>query len=513
MPVDLNDTRIDVNAPQYQRLLTNLQGNILKGHGRDFTVHIFVRFTGDVQAVRTGLTNFAERSVTSQEKQLQEADQFQRFRIPGRLFGNVFLTAHGYEALGFTPDDVQANLREEKEEGQLEVLSSFYKGMHAHSDEFNDPAPAEWEPGYQEPHAIDAMFLIADDDPTFLKRQARTLIDDIGGYAEVLVVEHGVALRNEVDEGIEHFGYVDGRSQPLFLEQDAKTEGPTDVWDPFEPLKLVLVEDSFSGGAQQDCYGSFFVFRKLEQDVLRFKMNEQLLADRINQERQAKGLPPLTGEERERAGALVVGRFEDGTPVTLSPTDGFIPPKANNFIYADDDQGLKCPFQAHIRKANPRGDIEREFGLLQAEAERPRRIVRRGITFGERKRHPNTFQALEELPTRSVGGDTSRAVGLLFMCFQASIPKQFGFMQKRWCNAEGFLRESTGVDPVIGQKTPEVAAQNWPIEYDAPAGAQVQYDFGGFVTMKGGEFFFAPSIPFLRSFAAGASGGGGQGGA
>jgi hypothetical protein len=99
------------------------------------------------------------------------------------------------------------------------------------------------------------------------------------------------------------------------------------------------------------------------------------------------------------------------------------------------------------------------------------------------------------------------------MCFQASIPKQFGFMQKRWCNAEGFLRKSTGVDPVIGQKTPEVAAQNWPIEYDAPAGAQVQYDFGGFVTMKGGEFFFAPSIPFLRSFAAGASGGGGQGGA
>jgi hypothetical protein len=40
MPINLNDTRIDVNAPQYQRLLTNLQGNILKGHGRDGTVNL-----------------------------------------------------------------------------------------------------------------------------------------------------------------------------------------------------------------------------------------------------------------------------------------------------------------------------------------------------------------------------------------------------------------------------------------------------------------------------------------
>jgi deferrochelatase/peroxidase EfeB len=95
-----------VNAPQYQPLLANLQGNILKGRGRDVTVHIFVRFTGDVQAIRTGLRTFAERYVTSQKKQRQEAEQFKRFRIPGRMFGNVFLTAHGYEALGFMSDDV-----------------------------------------------------------------------------------------------------------------------------------------------------------------------------------------------------------------------------------------------------------------------------------------------------------------------------------------------------------------------------------------------------------------------
>ena len=49
-----------------------------------------------------------------------------------------------------------------------------------------------------------------------------------------------------------------------------------------------------------------------------------------------------------------------------------------------------------------------------------------------------------------------------------------------------------------------MAAQHWPIAYNDPAGAaaaRVEYDFGGFVTMKGGEFFFAPSIPFLLSLA------------
>ena len=40
MPVNLDDTRIDVNAPQYQPLLASLQGNILKGHGRDGTVNL-----------------------------------------------------------------------------------------------------------------------------------------------------------------------------------------------------------------------------------------------------------------------------------------------------------------------------------------------------------------------------------------------------------------------------------------------------------------------------------------
>ncbi|HMB05971.1 MAG TPA: hypothetical protein VKP69_19835, partial [Isosphaeraceae bacterium] len=53
-----------------------------------------------------------------------------------------------------------------------------------------------------------------------------------------------------------------------------------------------------------------------------------------------------------------------------------------NFNYADDMAGSRCPFQAHIRKVNPRGDTVRFFEG-DSEFERNHRIVRRGVPFGE----------------------------------------------------------------------------------------------------------------------------------
>ena len=155
---------------------------------------------------------------------------------------------------------------------------------------------------------------------------------------------------------------------------------------------------------------------------------------------------------------------------------------------------------AHIRKANPRGDIVRKFGAPES-AERERRIVRRGITYGRRNRHPNAFQALDDLP--------SDGVGLLFMCFQASIRNQFAFIQRGWANNQAFIDEGAGIDPVIGQldseqpggPKAEPVAQTWRPEYGSDQ-RPTQASFGSFVRMRGGEFFFAPSLPFLRGLAA-----------
>src|ERR1044072_3866676 len=482
-----NETPIGPDDAEYKALFPNLQGNILKGHGRDHTVHIFIRcHTQDVAETRARLRAFATKVVTSALQQSVESQQFKDFKLPGALFGNLFLTAKGYRALGFTDEQIKAAL-------QLTENEFFLEGMQAHAEEFHDPPPIEWEPGYKNGQ-IDAMILLADDDKTYLLCQARILANGLSLFLAMLLIELGDALRRlDNGEGIEHLGYVDGLSQPIYLRPDMPAPENTDKWNPFQRLNRVLVRED-SNVAENNGYGSFFVFRKLEQNVRGFKVKEQVLADALE----------LQGEERERAGAMAIGRFEDGTPVALSQTDGFRPPKENNFTYEVDPEGLKCPFHAHIRKSNPRGDLFREHGINEndpAKGERLRRITRRGITYGERNQHPNFLQALEDLP--------SSGVGLLFMCFQASITEQFAFIQRAWVNEPTFLRPNVGIDPVIGQHSQQaVPAQNWPKQWGPqpdpsnPGGTKPpdmgQFSFEGFVRMKGDEFFFAPRIPFIK---------------
>src|SRR5439155_488625 len=97
---------------------------------------------------------------------------------------------------------------------------------------------------------------------------------------------------------------------------------------------------------------------KLEQHVRKFKEAEKALAKKLGLKSE---------EDRERAGAMIVGRYEDGTPLTLSEEDKMIGSAiTNNFNYHEtraglaDDKGLRCPFHAHIRKSNPRREEDRE---------------------------------------------------------------------------------------------------------------------------------------------------------
>lgn len=475
MTVDLTSAApINPSDAQLAPMLKNLQGNILKGHGRDHTVHLFLEFRPSAPHFHADLRRTATHYVTSAARQLQDTQQYKDFGIPGGLFGALLLTARGYGKLGFGPDQLAAAFPEAP--GDLGVMSTFKAGMAAGVADLSDPPESAWEPGYRGGR-IDAMLLLADDDAGFLLREAHAAIAQVGAFATVLAVEHGGALRNGAGNGIEHFGYVDGRSQPIYLASDIEGEGGTDKWDPSAPLGQVLVPDRTVGEA--DSFGSYFVFRKLEQDVLHFKMREQDLATALG----------LGDEDRERAGAMVIGRFEDGTPVVLSQTDGFRPVKDNNFQYDLDPDGMKCPFAAHIRKSNPRGDIGRQFGADPAVAERPRRMTRRGIPYGTRKFNPDAEQSIEDLP--SGGG------GLLFMCYGSSIANQFAFIQKNWVNAPDFVKGGVGIDPVIGEGAP--TDQNWPLAWGAAPTKPL--GFQGFVTLKGGEYFFAPSLPFLSKLA------------
>ena len=448
-----------------QKPLESLQGNILSGHGRDRSVHIFLRFKdGKRTDVKCWIKELAEAGrITSAQRQLDETEQYRRYGIRDHLFMSFFLSAEGYEHL--YPEQ-KGKLRFDDE--------AFLRGMKAAQHRLNDPPKAAWEKEYQ--NEIHAIVLLAHDYETSLQQAADRLRDDVKTHAEICAVEYGKVMWNRQhypqEYAVEHFGYVDSRSQPLFFQSDIERErlerDGTNVWDPGAGPDLVLVQDPY--GRKGYDSGSYLVFRKLEQYVRAFKEYEQQFA-------QALG---LTGEDVKRAGALVMGRFEDGTPVVLEPTPGRYAPVPNNFTYDNDPDGGRCPLQAHIRKVNPR-----QQGIP--------RIVRRGITYGEREKEPQDNPSLEELP---LGG-----VGLLFMCYQRNIAQQFEVLQYLYANDPRFPGEQEpGIDPIIGQLGGNGVGQlKWPAQWNDPREKHKPFDFHSFVTLKGGEYFFAPSIHFLKN--------------
>jgi deferrochelatase/peroxidase EfeB len=283
------------------------------------------------------------------------------------------------------------------------------------------------------------------------------------------------------------------------IDQESRDEGIAN-WDPAFPLDTVLVPDPLTRDAkgQQDphCFGSFFVFRKLEQDVAGFKLQEQMLADRLK----------LTNEVREQAGAYVIGRFEDGTPITIAgePQNRKIP--RNDFNYKADMDAARCPFHAHIRKTNPRGGSDPD----NADAERLHIMARRGITYEDTARmiHPDGLpesDSTDEFKTKVLPHLPANDVGLLFMAYNARLDEQFVFTQKLWANNINFppplLKEGTtpGIDPVIGMGANVPDGQIYPNEWDDQSSGGTGFDFMGFVHMKGGEYFFAPSLNYLRN--------------
>lgn len=463
-PLHTINLPIDDTDPQQLAHLKELQGNILKSHGRRHSAQVFLKFKpAKVAAVRTWLHGPLKGRVTSAHQQLQDTRDFHATGQDGGPFHAFLLSAAGYTYLG-------------KDKTKF-TDASFRAGLQASVAKLHDPAVATWDTGLQ--GEIHAMLLIADAQQANVRFMAQELAIEVAPFTDVVHTQFGDQQFNERDNGIEHFGYVDGRSQPLMLQSDLAGESDgTTLWKPSAGPAQVLVQDPFGPTGAS---GSYFVFRKLEERVQAFKIQEQVLAGALG----------LTGEARELAGALVIGRFEDGTPVTLSdepriedsagPNGHSVP---NNFDYRDDLDGRKCPFQAHIRKSNPRGSGP--GGLVD---ENSRRMARRGITYGERH---DDGSNIADMP--------ADGVGLLFMSYQRSIVDQFEFIQQSWVNAAGFPKPGVGIDPVIGQAgAPAPAAQNWPKVWDQPAQGTVPFDFKDFVTMKGGEYFFAPCLSGIAS--------------
>jgi deferrochelatase/peroxidase EfeB len=242
-----------------RKMLDDLQPNILKPHTRDFLSILFLRF-----ADQGGGRAFLRDLVTlmkSATLHLQEVEAFKAgARTPGTPYVGLGLTAAGYGALGV--DAVPAD-------------PSFLGGMQA-TAALNDPDLATWDAHFRETADLHAIVLIGDMGMRTQAAMHDRVVEKINAAKGVVVLgtQDGIGQHNSNGAGIEHFGYVDGRSQPLFfledIDEEENTTDGTANWSPSFPLGQAIVADPAAPDPRVH-FGSYFIFRKLEQNVKLFK--------------------------------------------------------------------------------------------------------------------------------------------------------------------------------------------------------------------------------------------------
>jgi Dyp-type peroxidase family len=440
----------------------DLQGNILCGYGNSFA-HVLYLFlhVEDAGAGRRLLGMLADEVTTAvpwQEKPQQTL--------------NVAVTHGGLRALGVRG-------------GVLEGFpDEFRDGMAARADELgdtNDSAPDEWQEELR-PGRLHLLVTMA----------ARTdTARDAAGAGLVQRLEPGLSIAHEQRAGVlldvrddevvrEHFGFADGLSQPTIDDPNAGphdhegrgTPVADDAWDDIAPGEFVLGypdEDGRVATAPEEPLrqsGSFMVVRKLHQDVGGFESYLESAAATLK-------MP------KELLAAKMVGRWRSGAPLELTPdrddrdltVGGARAAEMNAFRYGSDADGRRCPLGAHIRRANPR-DALGWHGLLTKR----HRIIRRGMPYGP---------AFE-------GEDADR--GLMFVCYQASLVRQFEFIQSLWLNDGDPFGLGSDRDPLACEPGYKMTIQGEPPRFLAP--------LRSFVRTRGGDYFFAPGIRALRALAA-----------
>jgi deferrochelatase/peroxidase EfeB len=231
--------------------------------------------------------------------------------------------------------------------------------------------------------------------------------------------------------------------------------------------------------------GSFVVLRQVVQDVPGFW------------ESLGKNSPDA---DRIALASKMVGRWPDGTPLTFSPEPPSTPDPTNDFAFhAKDREGARCPFGAHIRRANPRD------GLLDAPAASMKminrhRLLRRGRSFGL----PAPSSAYpERLAVKAMEGamGSTDLRGLFFLCLNASIARQFEFVQQNWVNLPKFDDLTHETDPLVGAnpwagpgQSPAFTMQGCPVNKSVPRPHT-------YVHTIGGAYFFLPGRKALQRLA------------
>jgi Dyp-type peroxidase family len=380
--------------------------------------------------------------------------------------------------------------------------SAFDAGMLADAQNLGDQGTTpssgaftpDWIPAFK--HDIHGLILISGDchatvDEKLAEIKKIFLVGTChASIHEMLRIDGDVRPGSE--KGHEHFGYLDGISQPAV--QGVNTN-PNPGQETVRQGIVLLGREGDAPNVPNVTTrppwaldGSFLSFRYLFQLVPEF--------DEFKRQNSIPGVPPELSSEL--LGARLVGRWKSGAPVDVTPTQddpalGADPSRNNNFRFdfPDDQQTQdRCPFAAHIRKTNPRADLEDLAPPKGPISTETRRIIRQGIPFGPEVSADEAALQMTLLPR-----------GLLFVAYQSNIVNGFQFLQHTWANNDAFPPgkpvKLPGFDPIIGQASnpsSRTLSGTDPSSQSTELALPAQW-----VVPKGGEYFFSPSIPALKA--------------
>lgn len=278
-----------------------------------------------------------------------------------------------------------------------------------------------------------------------------------------------------------HFGFRDNITKPSILDH-GRLGAPGPDGAPFRPapgelllghrnddgVDLWTAETTPPDAAGFLRNGSFGILRHIQQHEDRFEAYLQQQVERLNEQYRFV--------TKEYLKAKLCGRWPNGAAVLPEETRPPAAPGPERLVvdFARDPAGLGCPFGAHIRRANPRGDP-----MLPA---RERVLFRRGIPY-----------------TRATGGDDKGLIGVFFC---ARIEDQFELLVSEWLekNPLGPPNRGRAKDPIAGHHDEPGAEFHIPL----PGGTHIALSgLLPFVRTRGTMYALFPSRRALETIAAG----------
>lgn len=430
--------------------------------------------------------------------------------------------------------------------------SAFSQGMHGRGRDriLGDLGPNDRSNWLWGRDGNDVALLVYGDtmqDVDALTQEVTTAAAACG--ARVVFTQALTRVGEHISERKEPFGFVDGVSQPAMrgTYRGLRNDDPIHLVEPgefvlgypdnrgnvppgpqlpalFDPgMYLPVAGGTGPAGTAPRLVGfngSFLVIRQLEQHAERFR--DYCLKEGERLRSAFPELPLLTGNHDMAAyvGAKMIGRWQDGSSLVRhpymsasalarrmgsdpnaaasrpesQPTDPTAPSIAaadvrgtkaeepaitpdNDFLFGTEDpQGLRCPYGAHVRRANPRESLS-PGSSDQIDISNRHRILRVGRGY--------------------LSKDGERTAGLMFMCLNGDIERQFEFIQQTWMGSTKFHGLTAESDPIAGHGATGAAGFTIPTRR-GPIGLSALPQF---VTVRGGGYFFLPGRQLLNYLA------------